>query len=76
MTETSTWVLLAVMYALVAFLVFLGHAMWATWDGISAGERRRHARRAFMAPLWPILAVLAVWRGLAYLWHTADWRRP
>lgn len=37
-------------------------------------ERKIGSRLMIIAPVWPLLAPLLVWRGIRYFWRHADWR--
>jgi hypothetical protein len=39
-------------------------------------DRRNAARCLILAPVWPLLLVVILARGLSELWRAADWSKP
>lgn len=38
--------------------------------------RRQAARMVFLAPIWPVMAVVFAVRGVVPMWRAAEWRKP
>jgi hypothetical protein len=64
------WVLFGMYIGIAVMVFFINAVLWNDYRDTDFldEERRQTARRAFMAPIWPVLAL----RSLRDLWQDAN----
>lgn len=61
-----------ILYAGVAAFIIILLVSKADY-GRSWRDRRDAARMAFFVPVWPVLVLYMIFRGLSRLWRLAEW---